>query len=100
MSSNTNRRKFDSWADNEANKTYTYHPMDYAIGNAEDPMRKLAKLEVAGNPYATQMPPDRQMQIDSDGAPTKGGPVTGRDPVNYVPALVLILLLGFYFYGA
>lgn len=99
MSSNTNRRKFDSWADNEANKTYTYHPMDYAIGNAEDPMRKLAKLEVAGNPYATQMPPDRQMQIDSDGAPSGTNSKPG-DPSNYVPALVLILLLGFYFYGA
>lgn len=99
MSSNTNRRKFDSWADNEANKTYTYHPMDYAIGNAEDPMRKLAKLEVAGNPYATQMPPDRQMQIDSDGAPSGSNSKTS-DPSNYVPALVLILLLGFYFYGA
>lgn len=99
MSSNTNRRKFDSWADNEANKTYTYHPMDYAIGNAEDPMRKLAKLEVAGNPYATQMPPDRKMQIDSDGAPS-GSNSKPSDPSNYVPALVLILLLGFYFYGA
>lgn len=99
MSSNTNRRKFDSWADNEANKTYTYHPMDYAIGNAEDPMRKLAKLEVAGNPYATQMPPDRQMQIDSDGAPS-GSNSKPSGSSNYVPALVLILLLGFYFYGA